>query len=58
MGDIFPLTSIREIVELVLHFGTKMDQNINYNNSLEIVNDFYLNNFSDKESFHSILTYQ
>ena len=58
MGDIYPLTAIREPVDIVPIFGEWMDQHIDCNNSLEIPTSFYLNNFGDKETFHSILTYQ
>jgi hypothetical protein len=36
MGDIFRLTDIREVVELVPQFGLKMDNQLNCDNSLEI----------------------
>ena len=58
MGDIFRLTDIMEIVELVPRFGARMDEQINCDNSLEIPDTFYLNNFADKENFHAILSYQ
>ena len=58
MGDIFHLTDIREVVELVPQFGLKMDNQLNCDNSLEIPDAFYLNNFTDKENFHAILSYQ
>ena len=56
--DIMPLMIIREIIELVPHFGAKMDGRLDCNNSLEIGDNFYLNNFADKDTFHAILTYQ
>lgn len=46
MGDIFPLTAVREIVELVPRFGEKMDKAWNSNNSLTIPTQFYMNNIS------------
>lgn len=58
MGDIIPLTDVREIVELVPCYGPKMDRKLDCNNSLDIWDSFYLNNFADKETFHAILTYQ
>ena len=58
MGDIIKLMDIREIVELVPRFGTRMDDGLNCDNSLNLPNSFYLNNFSDKDTFHTILTYQ
>jgi len=58
MGDIIRLTDIREIVELVPVYGSQMDPRLNYNNSLELADTFYLNNFASKETFHAILSYQ
>jgi len=58
MGDIICLTEVRECVELVPRFGAKMDDWLNCDNSLEISDSFYLNNFADKETFHAILSYQ
>ena len=57
MGHIMPLMNIREIVELVPCFGVKMDGRLDCNNSLEIGDSFYLNNFANKDTFHAILTY-
>lgn len=58
MGDIFELTDVREVLELVPCFGDKMPDGLNCNNSLEVMNSYYINNFSDKETFHAILSYQ
>lgn len=58
VGDIFALTDIREIVELVPKFGQRMRDGLNCDNSLEIMDTYYLNNFADKETFHAILSYQ
>jgi hypothetical protein len=58
MGDIISLTDVRECVELVPRFGTKIGDQVNHNNSLEVSGNFYLNNFADKETFHAILKYQ
>ena len=58
MGDIIKLTDIGEIVKLVPHFGARMDDALDCNNSLDLPNGFYLNNFADKDTFHAILTYQ
>lgn len=58
MGDIYRLSDIREVVELVPRFGARMPDGIDCNNSLDLMNTFYVNNFSDKENFHAILSYQ
>ena len=58
MGDIIPMTSIREVLELAPVFGATMRDDMNCDNSLEIANSYYINNFADKETFHAILSYQ
>lgn len=58
MGDIFKLEDIREILELVPCFGKTVPAGVDCNNSLEVMDSFYINNFSDKEMFHSVLSYQ
>ncbi|KAF7969079.1 hypothetical protein HWV62_28378 [Athelia sp. TMB] len=60
MGDIFQLTDIREILELVPCFGKKIPAGVDCNNSLnsEDIDSYYINNFSDKETFHAVLSYQ
>lgn len=58
MGDIYRLSDIREFVELVPRFGARMPDGIDCNNSLDIMDTFYVNNFSDKENYHAILSYQ
>ncbi|KZP24747.1 hypothetical protein FIBSPDRAFT_734893, partial [Athelia psychrophila] len=58
MGDIIKMTDIREVLELAPVFGKRMRDDMDCNNSLEIANSFYINNFADKETFHAILSYQ
>ena len=58
MHDVILLMSIREIVQLVPVFGAKMDTRFNINTSLNLVQEFYLNNFANKNTFHAILSYQ
>ncbi|KAF9477723.1 hypothetical protein BDN70DRAFT_810175 [Pholiota conissans] len=58
MGDIFLLSSIRQQVQLVPQFGQQIPRDVNCNNSMEVYDNFYLNNFASKEMFHSILSYQ
>ena len=57
MGDIMELTDVREVVELVPWFRAKMDDALNKDNSLNLPDSFYLNNFAGKETFHAILSY-
>lgn len=58
VGDIIKLTDICEFVELVPKFGKRMSDEINSDNSLELVKSFYVNHFAGKETFHAILSYQ
>lgn len=53
MGDIIKMTEIREVLELATVFSKRMKDNIDCNNSLEIIN-----NSADKEIFYAILSYQ
>ena len=38
--------------------GAKMDSQFNSNTSLNLAQEFYLNNFANKNTFHAILSYQ
>lgn len=58
MGDIIHMVDIRDVLELVPVFGSKMRDDMNSDNSLEIAKNYFINNFSDKETFHAILSYQ
>jgi hypothetical protein len=58
MGDIIRLTDIREMVELIPRFGLRMDNQLNCNTSLHLADSFHINNFTNKETFHAILSYQ
>lgn len=37
MGDIYELTNIQEIIELVPRFGSNIHDNVNYNTSLSVM---------------------
>lgn len=58
MRDVIPLTSVCELVQLVPNFGAKIDSRYDSNTSLEIAQEFHLNNFANKNTFRAILTYQ
>lgn len=58
LGDIVPLDSVRQVVQLVPKFGARVPENMTCNNSLEMAAEFYVNSFADKETFHAILSYQ
>jgi hypothetical protein len=46
---------IAHTVDLIPVFGAQKDPQITANNTLEYPTDFYLNNFSDKEVYQSVL---
>jgi hypothetical protein len=56
MGDIIPLTDIAQAVDIVPVYGAQKDPQITTKNSLDLPMNFYLNCFSDKEIYHTILT--
>ncbi|KAG1877527.1 hypothetical protein F4604DRAFT_1580762, partial [Suillus subluteus] len=57
-GDIVPLSSVHQVIELIPKFGREVPLSMNCNNSLQLAREFYVNNFADKETFHTILSYQ
>lgn len=56
MGDVIPLTDIAHAVDIVPVYGARKDPQITAKNSLDLPMDFYLNCFSDKEIYHTLLT--
>ncbi|KAH9034171.1 hypothetical protein EDB84DRAFT_1669337 [Lactarius hengduanensis] len=56
MGDITPITDIARAVDIVPVYGAQMDPQITAENSLDIPTDFYLNDFSDKEIYYTLLS--
>lgn len=58
MGDIYRVSAIREFIQLIPRFQAYIPEGIDHNNSLDLISSFYVNNFSDKEAFHAILSYQ
>ncbi|KIK37684.1 hypothetical protein CY34DRAFT_92314, partial [Suillus luteus UH-Slu-Lm8-n1] len=58
LGDIVPLSSVRQVIELIPKFGREVPLSMNCNNSWQLAREFYVNNFADKETFHAILSYQ
>ncbi|KAG1832346.1 hypothetical protein F4604DRAFT_1606038 [Suillus subluteus] len=57
-GDMVPLSSVRQVIELIPKFGQEVPLSMNCTNSLQLAREFYVNNFADKETFHAILSYQ
>ncbi|RDB19398.1 hypothetical protein Hypma_013486 [Hypsizygus marmoreus] len=62
VGDVFPLSMISQVVELIPCFGMQIHDGLNCNTSLDgdhgFGDRFYLNNYATKETFHAILSYQ
>jgi hypothetical protein len=58
LGDIVPLGSVRQVIELIPKFGQEVPSSMNCDNSLQLAHEFFVNNFADKETFHAILSYQ
>ena len=59
VDDVIALTDMCKIVQLVPILGAKINPNLN-TNTLDLVTDFYLNNFADKNTlntFHAISSY-
>ncbi|KAH8979549.1 hypothetical protein EDB86DRAFT_2814501, partial [Lactarius hatsudake] len=56
MGDITPIIDIARAVDIVPVYGARMDPRIMAENSLDIPTDFYLNDFSDKEIYYTLLS--
>lgn len=53
-GDIFPVSTIWQAVQLVPEFGKKADRRLTTNNVMDRPQYWYLNSFSDKEIYKSV----
>ena len=58
MGNIISVDSIWNQVQLVPKYGSEAPGGLDSNNSMHIFDLFYMNNFTHKEMFHAILSYQ
>ncbi|KIJ57464.1 hypothetical protein HYDPIDRAFT_171680, partial [Hydnomerulius pinastri MD-312] len=58
LGDIIPMDSVRQVVQLIPKFGAVASLEMTCDNSLDVAREFYINSFADKETFHAILSYQ
>lgn len=58
LGDIVPLESVRQVIQLIPKFGQQVSASMNCDNILQLGREYYVNNFADKETFHAILSYQ
>jgi hypothetical protein len=54
-GDVVPLTQLRGPVQLVPRFGSQADPHLTMENSHECSGEFWLNKYSDKNMFWSLL---
>ncbi|KAG1870011.1 hypothetical protein F4604DRAFT_1881348 [Suillus subluteus] len=53
-GSIIPLTDITHAVEIIPVYRGLLDKDVNSGNSLEVFDEYFLNNFADKELYHSL----
>ncbi|KAG2029520.1 hypothetical protein BDR03DRAFT_880521 [Suillus americanus] len=53
-GSIIPLTDITHAVEIIPVYQGPLGKEVNSGNSLEVFDDYFLNNFTDKELYHSV----
>jgi len=58
LGDIIPLDSVRQVVQLIPKFGSVVPQEMTHDNCLDVSQEFFINSFADKETFHAMLSYQ
>jgi len=60
LGDIIPLDSVRQVIQLVPKFSLKAPSEMVGDNCLHLPVgcEFYNNSFADKETFHAVLNYQ
>ncbi|KAG0704067.1 hypothetical protein DFH29DRAFT_997953 [Suillus ampliporus] len=53
-GSIIPLTDVTHAVELIPVYEGALHKDVNSRNSMEVFDDYFLNNFTDKELYHSL----
>lgn len=54
LGAVIPLTDVTHAVELILVYGQGTNHMVSAATSMEVYECFHLNNFSDKEVYHSL----
>ncbi|KAG2044004.1 hypothetical protein BDR03DRAFT_930769 [Suillus americanus] len=54
LGAVISLTDVTHAVELISVYGQGADRTVSAATSMEVYEHFYLNNFSDKEVYHSL----
>ncbi|KAG1880082.1 hypothetical protein F4604DRAFT_1541675, partial [Suillus subluteus] len=55
-GGVVSLTDVTHAVKLIPEYGNKVDEKISSATSLESYDQFFLNSFTDKESYHTFST--
>ena len=60
LGDIIPLDSVCQVIQLIPKFSLKAPSEMVGDNCLHLPAgcEFYINSFADKETFHAVLNYQ
>lgn len=53
-GEVIPMSSIARFVQLVPKFGAEIMDQVSSTNSMDIVRDYYVNSFADKEVYQSV----
>lgn len=53
-GSIITLTDVTHAVEIIPVYQGPLGKDVNSGNSLEVFDDYFLNNFADKELYHSL----
>ncbi|KAG2076612.1 hypothetical protein BDR04DRAFT_1204687 [Suillus decipiens] len=53
-GSIIPLADITHAVEIIPVYQGPLGKDVNSGNSLEVFEDYFLNNFAEKELYHSL----
>ncbi|KAG1738115.1 uncharacterized protein EDB91DRAFT_1237796 [Suillus paluster] len=53
-GSIIPLTDVTHAVEIIPVYRGPLGKDVNSGKSLEVFDDYFLNNFADKELYHSL----
>ncbi|KAH7904286.1 hypothetical protein BJ138DRAFT_1239251, partial [Hygrophoropsis aurantiaca] len=53
-GAVIPMTDVTHTAELVPVYGEYLDRRVTMEESMEVFQYYYLNNYSDKEIFHTL----
>jgi hypothetical protein len=53
-GEVIPISSIARFVQLVPKFGPGIADQVSSINSMDIVRDYYVNSFADKEIYQAV----